>query len=84
VEARCIPLILQALPSIAIYEHAPVLAVLAVGRLCEVAGPGHFVGLVNAAVTSSLVNVFLAYNKDNNYDAEVRSACRAVMNKLLA
>lgn len=80
-ERGCLPLIIQALPTIAMYENGPKCAVLTLGRMCEVAGHGHFQDLVDAAVMEALVDVFRAHNEDS--DERVRSACRAVMNKLL-
>jgi hypothetical protein len=82
VKGGCLPLILQALPTIGFYKKGPMCAVMTLGRMCKVAGPRHFEGLVDTAVLGTLVDVCRAYNEDS--DETVRALCRAVMNKLLA
>jgi hypothetical protein len=82
VEGGCLPLILQALPTVGFYKKGPKCAVRTFGRMCEFAAPHHFEGLVDTAVLGTLVDVCRAYNEDS--DERVRASCRAVMNKLLA
>jgi hypothetical protein len=81
VEGGCLPLLLRALPALSIYANGPMAAVLTLGRLCDVAAPQDFNGLVDDAVLKSLVQV---YKKHKGSNAAVGAACRTLMNKLLA
>jgi hypothetical protein len=84
VEANCIPILVRIMMAHANAEETRKYALIALGRLCEVAGSGCFEGHVDASAFGFLLQMFQAYkDSDDRFAGEVRKSCRALTSKML-
>jgi hypothetical protein len=84
VEKGVIPDIFRALMARKYKNDTPKCGALLLGRLCDVAGPRHFDGLVEQGALEAVAKVVRAHKNSKEPDSpKVLSACRKLMAKLV-